>query len=168
VESAINKLLQGFGNPVKGEIKFFTTKAHTSVPDMPLTQKELMQGALERALFTYKKNEQLDYSIGLEGGVFQAGQNGRAFLQSWVYAFNGKSGYHGSSPALPLPAAIVTALFKENRELSEVIDTISGKEDVRSNEGTFGILTHNLITRSNSFELAVIAAMSPFFNSYFY
>jgi len=147
---------------------FLETDTETSIPDMPLSQNELMQGALERALFTYKQFEALDFALGLEGGVYRNKPYKAVFLQSWVYAFNGSRGYFGSSAALPLPDIIADALYKENRVLNEVIDTFSGKKDVRSNEGTFGILTQNMITRSQSFETAVIAAMTPFFNPVFY
>ena len=168
VDSAMKLILNAFIPGESPGIEYLETDTHTSIPDMPLTQNDLMQGALERALFTYKKNGQVSYSIGLEGGVFRAGQNGAAFLQSWAYAFNGQDGFYGSSPALPLPKTIISALYEQKRELSEVIDTITGKSDVRSNEGTFGILTNMLITRSNSFELAIIAAMTPFFNTNIY
>ena len=147
---------------------FLETDTETSIPDMPLSQNELMQGALERALFTYKQFETVDFALGLEGGVYRNKLYKAVFLQSWVYAFNGSHGYFGSSAALPLPDKIADALYKEGRELSEIIDIISGKTDVRSNEGAFGILTQNMITRSQSFETAVIAAMTPFFNPVFY
>ena len=152
-----------FPDRLKHPFEFKQTETGTSVPDMPLTQQELMQGALERALCTYKKFTDLDFALGLEGGVYKSDTPESAFLQSWVYIYNGHRGYFGSSAALPLPDTIIKALYQDKRELSEVIDHLSGKQDVRSNEGTFGILTRNLITRSQSFETAVVAALTPFF-----
>jgi inosine/xanthosine triphosphatase len=160
----------------KLEITFYPVETETSVPDMPLSREVLMKGALQRALFVYKKLEEqdtiVDYALGMEGGVYtinfkrQAKQH--AFLQNWVYAFNGNIGFFGSSASLPLPENISHALFKEKRELSEVMDSLSGRQDVRSNEGAFGILTNNLITRSDSFETALMNALTPFFNKRYY
>jgi non-canonical (house-cleaning) NTP pyrophosphatase len=45
---------------------------------------------------------------------------------------------------------------------------VSGKEDVRSNEGAFGILTENLYNRSAAFESAIINATVPFLNNTYY
>jgi non-canonical (house-cleaning) NTP pyrophosphatase len=67
-----------------------------------------------------------------------------------------------------LPAVITDALFEERRELAEVIDNMSGLNDVRSGAGAFGILSRNLIIRSGSFKLAVISALTPFFNKEYY
>ncbi len=168
VRDAFLSLQQTFPADFSKAPLFLETDTETSIPDMPLSQKELMQGALERALFTYKQFDTVDFALGLEGGVYRDKLHNTVFLQSWAYAFNGSHGYFGSSVALSLPDQIADALYEEGRELSEVIDAFSGKTDVRSNEGTFGILTQNMITRSQSFKTAVIVAMAPFFNPDFY
>lgn len=168
VRSAFSTLRKTFTAEFIETPLFLETDTRTSVSEMPLSQKELMQGALERALFTYKQWEPLHFAIGLEGGVYREKQHQTVFLQSWAYAYNGSRGYFGSSAALPLPDKITNALYREGRELSAVIDALSGKQDVRSREGAFGILTQNMMTRSQSFEIAVMAAMTPFFNPDFY
>jgi non-canonical (house-cleaning) NTP pyrophosphatase len=54
------------------------------------------------------------------------------------------------------------------RELGEVIDEVAGERDVRSRQGAWGILSCDLLTRSMSFESALIAAFAPFYNSSLY
>lgn len=168
VQQAVETIRDIFFADSQEEIFFFETDTLTSVPEMPLTLNELMQGALERALFVYDKFGDLNFSLGLEGGVFRPNLKASAFLQSWAYAYDGSNGYYGSSGAISLPDKITHALYKEKQELSDVIDSISGKHDVRSNEGTFGILTGNAITRSQSFKTAIVASLVPFFNKKFY
>jgi inosine/xanthosine triphosphatase len=168
VRDAFLILKQKYPEQLNNDVSFEKMDSRTSVPDMPLNQEELMNGALQRALFVYKHRNHLNFTVGLEGGVYRTKNPEAAFLQSWAYVYDGENGYFGASPALPLPATIIEALFEEHQELNVVIDTLSGKNDVRSNEGTFGILTQNLITRSKSFELAIIAATSPIFNTNFY
>lgn len=158
---------------IKNEENLFVPlKTTTTVPDMPLTQANIKKGARERALFVYKqlihKKQSIDYTIGLEGGVFRDGPLSDSYLQNWVYAFDGERGYFGSSASLPLPQIITQALYDERRELAEVIDKMSGLSDVRSGNGAFGILTRNMITRSASFEMAITCALSPFFNKEYY
>jgi len=167
-ESAIRQMVETFNRKDESPALLHSTQTSTSVPDMPLTLKDIMQGAQERALFTYKKFPKSAFALGLEGGVYRQAEHGMFFLQSWAYAYNGKSGFFGSSAALPLPPAITSGLYEDGLELSSVIDALSGKKDVRSKEGTFGILTGNLISRSQSFQTAIIAALTPFFNHEFY
>ncbi len=154
------------------EILFIPLATTTSVPDMPLTQTDMKKGARQRALFVYKdarqKHSHIDFALGLEGGVYRQKSAKESYLQNWVYAFDGKRGHFGSSASLPLPQAITRALYDEGRELAEVMDTLSGLSDVRSANGAFGILTHDLIARSASFEMAVICALTPFFNKEYY
>ncbi len=153
------------------QIDFISLPSQTDVPDMPLTYTDIMKGALQRALFVYKKVESCTFSVGMEGGVFEltaSDDKKTAYLQNWVYVYDGQQGYFGSSPALPLPVSIQTALYEEGRELAEVIDMLSGKTDVRSKNGAFGILTHDLLTRTDSFKWAVINALIPFINKKYY
>jgi non-canonical (house-cleaning) NTP pyrophosphatase len=50
------------------------------------------------------------------------------------------------------------------RELSVVIDEVTNERDVRSRQGAWGVLSRDLLTRSMSFEAALIAAFAPFYN----
>jgi non-canonical (house-cleaning) NTP pyrophosphatase len=49
-----------------------------------------------------------------------------------------------------------------------VIDDVTGERDVRSKQGAWGVLSKDLVTRSLSFELALIAAFAPFYNPKLY
>jgi non-canonical (house-cleaning) NTP pyrophosphatase len=49
-----------------------------------------------------------------------------------------------------------------------VIDEVAGGRDIRSKQGAWGVLSRDLVTRSLSFELALIAAFAPFYNPKFY
>ena len=89
-------------------------------------------------------------------------------MRGWAYAFDGKRGGFGSSPSITVPDALVKSVIEGRRELGLVIDEVSGKRDVRSREGAWGVLSRDLVTRSMSFELALIAAFAPFYNSEMY
>ncbi|WP_456405667.1 DUF84 family protein [Caldithrix abyssi] len=169
VKSACAKLQQTFPYLQNQRFEFVTMGARTPIPDMPLSQEQIIDGAVLRAQYVFKQVPDLDYAIGLEGGTFPLTTPALSpdvlyFLQNWVYVYNGQTGSLGSSPALPLPGTIVRQLYEERRELAEVIDEFSGRHDVRSNQGAFGILTRQLLSRTHTFEISVINAFIPFLN----
>ena len=59
-------------------------------------------------------------------------------------------------------------VIEGKRELGLVIDEVAGARDVRSRQGAWGILSKDLLTRSMSFEAALIAAFAPFYNPELY
>jgi non-canonical (house-cleaning) NTP pyrophosphatase len=68
----------------------------------------------------------------------------------------------------PVPPDIVKSVVEGRRELGIVIDEVTGGRDIRSKQGAWGVLSRDLVTRSMSFELALIAAFAPFYNSKMY
>src|ERR1041385_6181992 len=146
----------------------------TDAPAMPLTDWELMSGARLRAeavrdLLIEQKLE-VDLYVGLEGGFHSISVDGQwhTFLRGWAYATDGKRGCFGMSPSIEVPEAIVKRVTQGKRELGLVIDEVAGARDVRSRQGAWGVLSRDLLTRSMSFEAALIAAFAPFYNSKMY
>jgi non-canonical (house-cleaning) NTP pyrophosphatase len=133
-----------------------------------------MRGAQERALAVCEllKDEQLeaDLYLGLEGGFHSISLDGEwhTFLRGWAYVTDGERGYFGSSPSIEVPEKIKQSVIEGRRELGLVIDEFAGTRDVRSRQGAWGVLSKDLVTRSLSFELALIAAFAPFYNSEMY
>jgi non-canonical (house-cleaning) NTP pyrophosphatase len=118
------------------------------------------------------RNRRLEAEIyvGLEGGFHSISIEGewQTFLRGWAYATDGKTGCFGSSPSITVPPELVKKVVEGRKELGLVIDEVSGKRDVRSREGAWGVLSRDLITRSMSFEVALIAAFAPFYNAEMY
>ncbi len=153
--------------------EYLTSTIETGVT-MPRSLHELMLGARKRAeklqtLFRSKKKT-ADYYIGLEGGfhAIQSGGRREVFLQSWAYVSDGKAGFFGSSGNVMVPERIAREVMLRGRDLSEVIDEVANETDIRSRQGTWGVLTRDLVTRKRSFEIALTAAFAPFYNSSLY
>jgi len=146
----------------------------TNIPAMPLNDWQLMQGARERALAVQdslrSRRMEADIYVGLEGGFHSISIEAEwhTFLRGWAYATNGKKGSFGSAPSISVPPGIVRNVIEGRRELGLVIDEVAGSRDVRSRQGAWGVLSRDLITRSLSFELALIAAFAPFYNAALY
>ncbi len=146
----------------------------TNVPAMPLNDWQLMQGARERALAIRDQLRaqrlEADIYVGLEGGFHSISIEGEwhTFLRGWAYATDGKAGTFGATPSISVPASLVKKVIEGRRELGLVIDEFAGTLDARSRQGAWGILSRDLVTRSLSFELALIAAFAPFYNKEMY
>jgi inosine/xanthosine triphosphatase len=161
-------------DPAWSEVNVVARAVSTNAPAMPLTDWQLMQGARERALavrdLLRSRRLEAEIYVGLEGGFHSISIEGEwhTFLRGWAYATDGKRGYFGASPSITVPAALAKKVIEGRSELGLVIDEVSGKRDVRSREGAWGILSRDLVTRSMSFELALIAAFAPFYNAKIY
>lgn len=143
-------------------------------PPMPLTDWQLMHGARSRAEAVCehlrKEGTSAELYVGLEGGFHSVNVDDEwhTFLRGWAYATDGKRGYFGASPSVSVPAMIADMVIDGKRELGVVIDEVAGERDVRSRQGAWGVLSRDLLTRSMSFETALIAAFAPFYNPAFY
>ncbi len=145
-------------------------RVETSLPAMPLTDWQLMEGARERALAVrdslHSRRLEADIYVGLEGGFHSISISGEwhTFLRGWAYATDGEKSAFGAAPSIAVPADIVKRVVEGRRELGAVIDEVTGGRDIRSKQGAWGVLSRDLVTRSMSFEVALIAAFAPFYN----
>jgi inosine/xanthosine triphosphatase len=146
----------------------------TNAPAMPLTDWELMNGARERALavrsLLVEQRLETDLYVGLEGGFHSISVEGEwhTFLRGWAFVTDGERGSFGMSPSISVPDRIVKDVIQGKQELEIVIDEVAGARDVRSKQGAWGVLSRDLLTRSMSFEAALIAAFAPFYNPALY
>jgi len=166
VKRAVEKISSHFGID-RTSISYTSVEAHSGVSDTPKSIDELMRGAQQRAQFVFRENgTEKVLSIGVEGGLFKSGE--KIFLQSWACVFNGVQFFFGSSGSIELPADLSNTVMNDGIDLGVAIDRFAEEVDVRSKQGTFGILTRDLITREDSFETAVIFALTPVFNDTIY
>ena len=156
------------------EATVLARRVESQVPAMPMNDWELMQGARERALavrdLLKQQRRDADIFVGLEGGFHSMSIEGdwHIFLRGWAYATDGTTGTFGATPSISVPDALAKKVIEGRRELGLVIDEVTGITDVRSRQGAWGILSRDLVTRSMSFEMALIAAFAPFYNERMY
>ncbi|UCE02041.1 MAG: DUF84 family protein [Candidatus Latescibacterota bacterium] len=152
-----------------GECEVVALAATSGVRATPLSDAETQRGArarareAERELVTRGENASL--FLGLEGGLHVESDGGekRVWLRSWTYATDGVVGGFGCGPSVELPARIARAALR-GIDLAAVIDSTTGRRDVRSRGGTWGYVTHELIGRADAFEASVVAALARFYN----
>ena len=150
--------------PASAGVVVFTSHAvESGVADTPTSLEELTSGALLRArTLSARLGAAADLCVGVEGGLFTVGSS--VFLQSWCCVYDGTRHAFGSSGSIEIPAALARAVMEEGADLGVVVDGFAEQHDVRSRQGTWGVLTGDLVTREDSFELAAFAALMPFLN----
>jgi len=149
-------------------------EVESGVSHTPVSREELMQGARQRAETLRKmlRDSSLpaDYYVGLEGGLDVVSENGqrRVFLESWAYVTDGLRGHFGCSGSIELPEALAEEVLSRGTELGVAIDRFAGAVGIRDGQGAWGVLTGNLVSRQESFRLAVLTAFAPFYNAKMY
>lgn len=147
-----------------GETTVLCCAADSGVAATPRTDEEMIAGALARARQAFALGG-ADLGVGLEGGV--APSTHGPLLKGWAAVCDGRREHIGASPSVPFPAHLLERVG-EGGELAHVMDEVSGRKGVRENEGAFGILTRNRITRTESFALALFCALAPIANQELY
>jgi inosine/xanthosine triphosphatase len=166
VRRALEQLSVQFGIPFSS-IRIDSVEAASAVADTPTSVRELMQGAENRARSIFDSTLQgAAFTVGVEGGLFI--EHERVFLQSWTCVFNGIRTSFGASGCIEIPEGLAREVIGKRVDLGIAIDSFAKQSDVRSNQGTFGILTDDLVTREDSFAVAALNAFMPFFNQKIY
>ncbi len=155
---------------VGAAIEIVGVEVESGVSHTPLSREESMRGARQRAETLQKMAQEeakpWNYFVGLEGGLDSVMENGerRVFLESWAYVSDGTRGHFGRSGAVELPEALAEEVFVKGTDLSAAIDRFAGETGIRDEQGAWGVLSANKITRQEAFRVALIAAFAPFFN----
>lgn len=154
------------------EPEFLARDVSPWAPAMPLSAEELMGGARERVRQLGKlvdeEGLEADILVGMEGGfniIHSPAGKRQIFLESWVYVSDRQDGYFARGGGILVPEQLGAAVIDEGIELGEAVDRCSGISDVRSKQGAWGYLTRDMVSRRDSFVLALIAALAPFYNS---
>jgi non-canonical (house-cleaning) NTP pyrophosphatase len=174
VKAVFGRLAPKLGT-TKENLIFLEFDIESGVEETPTSLERLLQGARGRGInlrnLCSDKKTELTFAVGLEGGLFTVGRDSlgsQTFLQSWAFVCSDGKEAFGASGAIPLPPSIADAVLNNHRNLSDVIDRTARQSDVRSRQGTWGILSQDLITRQASFETALTSALAPFYNPNMY
>ena len=161
-----------FGPETRCEVDGYAVES--GVSHTPASREELMQGARQRA---ERLEERLrrdgiaaDYFVGVEGGLDLVVEGGvrRVLLESWAYVCSRERGHFGCSASIELPLALAERVLSQGVELAMAIDEFAGAVGIRDGQGAWGVLSGDLISRKDSFRVAVIAAFAPFYNAAIY
>ncbi len=143
-------------------LEFIPTEVSSGVSEQPLTDKETLQGSKTRAKAALDGISKADYGVGIEGGLQKLGNEW--FGRSWITIINRSHQMGiGASASCPIPSELMVQVHA-GKDMSEVCRIIYGVEDLGKKEGYFGLLIHNVITRTSGYSDGVVMALVNFIN----
>lgn len=167
------KIAVGSTNPVKIEAtrQAFTTvwprkkwevvglEIPSGISLQPKSDLESIKGATNRAKGALKQAKS-DYGVGIEGGISKI--NGIWFDTAWIVILDnkGKQGI-GSTINMPTPPSFVK-MVEKGKEIGEIDDEVFKRQNSKHQEGHFGLMTKNALTRKSAYIEGVISALVPF------
>ena len=174
--AAVSEAIRDFGSVLApgGEFEVVGVDVDSGVGHTPANRADLMQGARQRAeallRLATENSEEWRYFVGLEGGLDVIEEQGgrRVLLESWAYVSDGRNSHYGRSGGVEIPEALAREVLDYGVELSAAIDQFAGAVGIRDAQGAWGVLSSGLISRTEAFRVAVVAAFAPFYNAKMY
>ncbi len=170
----MEKLLVAVGstNPVKIEAakrafsKFWIVdvegvKVDSGVPLEPIGHL-VVEGAKNRAKASLMKTG-ADFGVGIEGGIFYLA--GRYYCAGFVWVER-KDGTHstGISGWFECPEKFVPKLLM-GEELGDLMAEVSGKSNIRREEGAIGFFTRGAVSRTDLYTHGIFMALAKFISA---
>jgi len=161
IEEAIKKCVY-FKNK---EIEIIPLKVSSWISDMPISEKENMQGAYNRA-HNCKKEINADFYIWMEGGTTLIWD--KAYLFGVVYILDNNWKWHyWFSNKMEVPEYFRKKIYDEWLELWPVLAEATKEENASKKWWAFAHWSDNMLTRKDQFVLAFLSGIVPFYNKYY-
>lgn len=142
-------------------------QVESGVAAQPMSDKETLKGAINRAKACQDEESFADFWIGIEGGLEKEGKDIYAF--AWMAVIDKRSERLSKSRTsnFLLPPSI-SDLVLQGMELGHADDQVFGRENSKHQDGAVGILTNGIITRSEYYAQALVLALIPFLQNDLY
>ncbi|NCC70789.1 non-canonical purine NTP phosphatase [bacterium] len=132
----------------------------SEVSDQPLSDLETYNGANNRVNNAMKEILDADYYVGIEGGIEKKNDFDWEVF-AWI-VIKSKNCFGKSRTSTFYLAKGVIELIEKGYELGHASDIFFKTNNIKQNSGSIGILTDNLIDRTNYYVPSVILALIPF------
>jgi len=137
----------------------------SGVSDQPMSNAETIQGAQQRSFNAKEKYPNADFWVGIEGGIEFEAQDMNAF--AWIVIQSHEALGKAKTGSFFLPPA-VAQLVREGKELGEADDLVFGQSNSKQESGAVGLLTNNILDRTQLYVDGVALALIPFKNPTLY
>ena len=161
----INAVSSGFTKAFPNtKFEFVAVAVSSGVSDQPMTDSETLLGAMNR-IQNAKLDCKADFWVAIEGGIEEIDGELVAFAYILI-STDSKNGI-SKTATFVLPQK-VSELIKQGMELGDADDVVFGGNNSKQKNGSVGILTKDLITRTSFYDNSVILALIPFLNEDLY
>ncbi len=168
------KVVVASANPVKLEavragfaamgfsgVEIIGKEVSSGVSAQPLTDAETLEGARNRALLARNAFPEALFWAGIEGGIQP--QSGGLEAFAWIVILSAEKWGESRTATFRLPEQ-VAKLIDEGYELGAANDLVFGGQNTKQKTGAVGLLTKDIVTRSQLYTQAVQLALIPFGN----
>ena len=133
----------------------------SNVPDQPKDNSTTLTGAENRAKNSSLKVKEADFWVGIEGGIQMVEDEMEAFAWIVIKSYEGTGKAKTGTFFLPKEVKI---LINKGKELGEADDIVFGHTKSKQKLGAVGLLTGNVVNRTDLYSQAVVLALIPFKN----
>ena len=162
----INSVKMAFQKVFTGEgFEFEGVSVPSNVSDQPVSDEETMLGASNRVNNAMVSFPDADYWVGIEGGIEKLQYGVGSF--SWVVIRSKDKEGKAKGNTFFLPRRVVE-LIDQGKELGDADDIVFGGNNSKQKNGSVGILTGDIITRTDYYYATLVLALIPFKNPSFY
>lgn len=172
------RIVVGSQNPVKvaaaaaaarrwlqAEVTVEGVDVPSGVSDQPSSDSETKRGAENRAAAVLREFPDVDFAVGIEGGIEVIG--GQMYAFAWVVIRHGESVGSSRSAAFLLPPR-VCELVLSGQELGHANDEVFSTHNSKQQSGAVGLLTQDAISRQALYEHAADLALIPMRNRHLF
>lgn len=133
----------------------------SGVSDQPRSDEETFRGALNRVNEAKLAVPDADYWVGLEGGVEDDEEEMRTTV--WMVILSRTQMGKAKTGSFMIPPRIAE-IIREGREMGDADDEVFGTTNSKQKSGAVGILTKEVLGRTDTYRVGVILALIPFIN----
>lgn len=172
------KVAIGSKNPVKinavqnvlkriyDEVNVAGVDVDSGVPHQPFGKDQTIRGAVNRAKNAY--SNKFDLSVGVESGLMEIQNSITDYIDlQWCAVFDGKKITLGVSSGFEYPPSVIKEVM-DGKEVGEVMDKVTGVDNLGQKEGAVSYLSHGMLDRTENTEQCVLTAMIPRINEKIY
>ena len=131
----------------------------SGVSDQPMSDAETLLGATNRAKRARELQPDVDFAVGIEGGIDRVA--GQMFASAWIVVHTPQRVGQARSGLFPLPPR-VQQLVDGGTELGLANDIVFAESNSKRHGGAIGSLTAGVIDRQRLYEHAMVLALVPF------
>jgi inosine/xanthosine triphosphatase len=148
------------------EAQVLGARTESGVSHQPMSDHEMLTGALNRAREALQELPAANFGVGIEGGTLDTEEGLWAYAWVVIVDRRGKTGI-GQTGRFLLPEG-VGRLVRNGLELGEADDLFFGRTNSKQKEGAIGILSDGRITRLLLYKPAVTFALLRFVHPEYY
>lgn len=137
----------------------------SGVDDQPMSSEETLLGAKNRAKAAKLAEPAADYWVGLEGGIYEEGDE--MWMVEWTVVMSINQMGIGRGSSFRIPKKIAEHV-RSGKEINDANKEVLGTENSGQKSGAVGILTKEAIGRTEVYTQMVILALIPLANPELY